>query len=124
RPVRPRSDRRLIDRGDAPRVTVAGAAGTLDMSDRAIVDGEGECDLRGEIERLGDRAAYRAAMGDGDDIAPGIALLEAANRTAHPLEQVEEAFAAGRRHAHRSEPEAMIGLAEQRRQITVFLAMP
>src|SRR5260221_9042949 len=105
-------------------MTVAGAAMTLDMGDRAIVDGKGERDLRGEVERLGDRAAYRAAMGDGDDVAPGISLLEPADRSAHAVEQIEEALAAGRRHADRGEPEPVISLAEQRRQVAVLLAVP
>ncbi len=105
-------------------MTVAGAAVALDMGDRAIVDGEGERDLRGKIERLGKRAAYRAAMGDGDDVPPGILLLQAADRGPYAIEQVKKAFAARRRHADRGEPEAVIGLAEQRREIAVFLAVP
>src|SRR5260221_10410477 len=96
----------------------------LDMGDRAIIDGESERRFGHEVERLGESAADRAAMGDGDDVAPGIALLEAADRAFDAVEQVDEALAALRRHAGRGEPEAMIGLAEQRRQIDVFLAMP
>src|SRR5258708_6758788 len=105
-------------------MTVAGAAVVLDVGDRAIVDGEGERDLRGEIERLGERAAYRAAMGDGDDVPPGVLLLQAADRGPYAIEQLKKAFAARRRHADRGEPKAVMGLDEQGGKIAVFLAVP
>src|SRR5262249_58411303 len=74
---------------------------------RGVGDGEAERPLGVQREGMGKRGADRAAMGDDDDVAPGMALPEAIDGRADPVDHRGEAFAARRRLARRSMPEAM-----------------
>src|SRR5262249_19148653 len=74
------STSRMVDSGNAPAVTHAGAIDPVDAGDRAIFDCERQRRLRIEFESQRQRGADRAAMGDGNDVAPGMCVDQPVDR--------------------------------------------
>jgi hypothetical protein len=63
--------------------------------------------LRVQIERDRQRGADRAAVGDRDDVAPGVFAGQARDHRTDPLDHLDEALAARRRLDGRGMPEAV-----------------
>ena len=103
---RAQSSRRAVDRDDAPAVTHACTADVVYAGDRAILDSKGERRFRVEAERQRQCRPDRAAMRDGDDVAPGICLDQLMDSARHPLDDGEKALTAWNHLMCRRMPEA------------------
>ena len=69
--------RRQIDADHAPILTPVRAVETVDSCDRKVIDGEGKRLIWCDAERMAKCRPDRAAMRDGDDIAPSMVCAEA-----------------------------------------------
>src|SRR3954462_3418757 len=121
---RARLTRRAVHRNDPPAMPHAGAVDMVDASDRAVFHREGEAGFGFEPEREAQRRADRAAMRDGDDVAPAMDIEHKVNGAGDPLHHVDKALAAGRPLLRRGVPEAVKGAAARLAQLLIGQPLP
>src|SRR3954454_1479756 len=119
-----RLTRRAVHRNDAPAMPHPRAVDMVDAGDRAVFHREGEAGFGFEPEREAERRADRAAMRDGDDVAPAMCIEHKEDGAGDPLHHVDKALAAGRPLLRRGVPEAVKGAAARLAQLLIGQALP
>src|SRR6478672_13494583 len=96
----------------------------VDPGDRAVFHRKGEAGFRFEVEREAERRADRAAMGDGDDVAPAMRVEHPMDGARDPLHHIDKALATRGALMRRRMPEPVKRTTPRLAQFLVSEALP
>src|SRR5437660_9379307 len=119
-----RSAWRAVHRDDAPAMPHARPVDMVDAGDRAVFHRKGEAGFRLEFKREAERRADRAAMRDGDDVAPAMRVEHPVDGARNALHHIDKALAARGAFMRRRMPEPVKGAATRLAQFFVGQPLP